>query len=241
MAASRHTLVRAVLGAAFLLVAGLGLSGCGADAGGASPTHYRPYTATTPEGATRFTSASFDEIDALPYEPPTGAQRAALRFVAEQERLAMDLFLDLYNEWGDPVLLDLHTAEQTHRDAVVWLLGKYGLPDPAGGLPSGVYDDPELQALSDDLFFIGTERFTGALTAGAILAEASIDELEYQLDVEVDTWDVEFLYDTLLLAERNHLRLFVWRLERYGIVYEPAYLSDAAFERIVNTPLERGY
>ncbi len=230
--------------ARWLFVLGLTawIAGCGSEAGNLdAPSVDTRYTRTTPEGATALTGSVFDEIDALPYEPPSALQSDGLRFVAGQDKLARDLFLVLYESWGDPVFLDLYEAEGTHVDAVDWLLDKYGLGDPNRALGFGSFADSDLQWLFDDWSLYGAERFTQALTVGAMLAEFSIDELDYQLGALLDSWDAEFLYDALLLASRNHLRLFVWWLARYGIAYEPLYLPRSTFDHIVDTPIERGY
>lgn len=216
------------------------LGGCYAEAGGGS-TVVVPYTLTTPAGATAFTAAVYDEIDALPYRYPDAVARDALRFAVQQEKLGRDLFLLYYDVWGDGRFLDLHEAEASHRHAAAWLLDKYGIADPAHGLPDGAYADLDLQWAWDDWSSAGAAHFTEALISGATLVEWSIDELETQQVFEVDTPDVHFLYDSLLLASRNHLRLLVDWLADHGVPYHPVYLSDGEYLDIVGTPIERGY
>lgn len=228
-----------------LIALSIGAAGCGSGQTGYIPPPASdagaPFTRTTPEGATALTWAAFDEIDRLPYRPPGSGASLGLRFVAGQEKLAADLFLALYHRWGEPVFLDLYEAETTHHEAVLWLLGKYGLADPDQGLGPGAFSDPDLQWTYDDGLAYGMESFTQALILGAELAESSIDELEYQLTTRQSARDAVFLYDALLLASHNHLRLFVWWLRRMGVVYAPVWLPYGRYRDIVDRPLERGY
>ena len=216
------------------------LGGCYAEAGGGSGVVV-PYTLTTPAGATAFTAAVYDEIDALPYRHPDASAWDALRFAVQQEKLGRDLFLLYYDVWGDVRFLDLYEAEASHRRALVWLLDKYGIADPVHGLPDGAYADLDLQWAWDDWSSAGAAHLTDALIIGATLMEWSIAELQAQSCLAVDTADVTFLYDMLLLASRNHLRMLVSWLAAHGIRYDPVYLPLAEYLDIIETPIERGH
>jgi hypothetical protein len=52
----------------------------------------------------------------------------------EVEKLARDLYLTLYNATGEKIFLNLAKSEQRHMDAVLAIIQKYGLPDPAGSV-----------------------------------------------------------------------------------------------------------
>ena len=58
-------------------------------------------------------------------------EEAGLLFMREEEKLARDVYLELFDEWGLRVFENIAESEQKHMDAVLYLLGKYGLEDPA--------------------------------------------------------------------------------------------------------------
>jgi len=76
-------------------------------------------------------------------------EEAGLLFMHEEEKLARDVYLVLFAEWGLRVFENIAESEQRHMDAVLYLLGKYGLDDPA--LDPGFFLNPDLQDLYDAL------------------------------------------------------------------------------------------
>lgn len=81
----------------------------------------------------------------------TQAEKDGLLQMREEEKLARDVYTALYAQWQLPVFGNIIKSEQTHMDAVKNLLTTFGLPDPAANQPAGVFTNPELQALYDDL------------------------------------------------------------------------------------------
>ncbi len=41
-------------------------------------------------------------------------------------------------------------------------------------------------------------------------------------------------------GSRNHLRAFTSTLSKYGVTYEPQYLSKEEYDKIAESPMERG-
>lgn len=76
------------------------------------------------------------------------AEAEGLSFMREEEILARDVDLMLYEQWGIRIFLNIAKAEETHMSAVADLLESYGLPDPAVDTAVGVFANSELQALS---------------------------------------------------------------------------------------------
>lgn len=48
----------------------------------------------------------------------------------EEEKLARDVYLELYETWDLPVFYNIAQSEQTHMGAVKTLIEKYNLKDP---------------------------------------------------------------------------------------------------------------
>jgi len=48
----------------------------------------------------------------------------------EEEKLARDVYLTLYETWGQKIFSNIASSEQTHTDAVKTLLSAYKIEDP---------------------------------------------------------------------------------------------------------------
>jgi hypothetical protein len=164
----------------------------------------------------------------------------ALQFMREEEKLAHDVYVMLYEEWDLPLLNNIAAAEQKHTDAIVYLLDRYELADAADGNGLGTFTDPELQSLYDRLIVQGSKSVADALKVGATIEEIDILDLEERL-AETDNADIERVYKNLKFGSENHLRAFVRNLQsRTGETYEPQYMSRTAYDAIVNATSGRG-
>ncbi|MCB1825509.1 MAG: DUF2202 domain-containing protein [Candidatus Competibacteraceae bacterium] len=160
-----------------------------------------------------------------------------LSLMREEEKLARDVYLTLNEAWSQPVFANIAQSEQQHMDAILVLLERYQLTDPA--LPTrGLFSDAELQALYDELVIRGQQSVTEALYVGAAIEEIDILDLEKAI-AETDQADLRQTYENLLAASGNHLRAFVRNIEAQGLVYEPQYLDIEQLETILATPTQR--
>jgi hypothetical protein len=160
-------------------------------------------------------------------------------YMREEEKLARDVYLTLYETWGLPIFQNIARSEATHMAAVLTLIDRYGLADPAAA-EIGIFTDPTLQALYDQLVADGRQSLADALRVGAAIEEIDILDLQARL-AQTDQADIELVYQNLLKGSRNHLRAFVSTLARQtGETYQPQYLDPASYESIVNSSRETG-
>ncbi|MCI0643382.1 MAG: DUF2202 domain-containing protein [Chloroflexi bacterium] len=170
----------------------------------------------------------------------SAAETEGLLYMREEEKLAQDVYLALYEKWGLPVFQNIANSEATHTEAVKTLLDRYDLADPATGNDVGVFTDASLQGLYDQLVTQGNQSLADALRVGAAIEEIDILDLEERI-AQTDKADIQLVYENLMKGSRNHLRSFTSTLKtQTGETYQPQYLDPAAYEAIVNTPLERG-
>lgn len=167
------------------------------------------------------------------------SEAAALLFMREEEKLAHDVYVTLYSQWGLPVFQNISRSEQTHTDAVKALLDRYGLADPASS-QVGVFTNPDLQALYNDLVTRGSQSLAEALKVGAAIEEIDIQDLETRLS-ETNNADIQQVFSNLQQASNNHLRAFVSTLNvQTGETYQPQVLSSADYQAIIAAPGETG-
>jgi len=161
----------------------------------------------------------------------TSPEEEGLLFMAEEEKLAGDVYSSLNEIWSLRVFDNIGRAERTHQAAVETLLVRYSLAVPAN--PPGEFSNETLQSLYNDLVSRGGLSVEEALRAGASIEELDILDLEERM-AQTDKEDIQLVYSNLKRGSENHLRAFVNNLERRGIEYRPEYLSMQEYDGIIS-------
>lgn len=130
-----------------------------------------------------------------------------LQYMAEEEKLAHDLYVALGDEWGSRQFANVSRAETQHLDAVRALLDRYDVDDPTEGAAAGEFTDPDLQALYDDLLASGLTSLAAAADAGITVEQTDIADLTEALET-TDAPDVEQVLTDLLEGSQRHLAAF---------------------------------
>lgn len=170
----------------------------------------------------------------------TSAEAEGLAFMREEEKLARDVYLALYEKWHLPTFQNIAQSEQTHMDAVKTLLDQYGIADPATGKSAGVFTNATLQLLYNQLVEQGSQSLVDALRVGAAIEEIDIVDMQKHA-AQTDKAEIQQVYDNLMRGSRNHLRSFTSQLKsQTGETYIPQHLSQAEYDAIVNSNAETG-
>jgi hypothetical protein len=166
-------------------------------------------------------------------------ESAALLYMREEEKLAHDVYVTLYAQYGLPVFQNISQSEQTHTDAVKTLIERYALSDPAAS-QVGVFTNPDLQALYNDLTARGSQSLAEALKVGGAIEEIDILDLQKRL-AQTDNADIQQVFNNLLAGSSNHLRAFSSTFTtQTGETYQPQYLSAEAYQSILNSSTGNG-
>ena len=164
----------------------------------------------------------------------TAADVDSLLYMREEEKLAHDVYITLYDLWGVSLFSNIASSEQTHTEAVLTLLNQYGLPDPTVGNGVGVFTNPELQALYNDLVSRGSQSLAEALLVGGLIEEVDIADLQAELNT-TNIAAVQQVYQNLLGGSSNHLRAFATMYESVtGQTYAPQWLNEADVAAIIS-------
>jgi hypothetical protein len=131
----------------------------------------------------------------------------SLIYMREEEKLARDVYLYLYDKWNIPIFRNIAASEQEHTDAVKSLLTQYGVQDPAATASEGEFTNPELQELYNQLIQQGSVSREDALKVGVIVEEKDIRDLEAGLANTTNS-DIKIVYGNLLRGSNNHLSAF---------------------------------
>ncbi len=175
----------------------------------------------------------------LPLEDLSSREHQALIQMREEEKLARDVYLTLYETWNQRIFRNIARSEQRHMNAVRVMFQKYGLTDPVMDDGVGVFTDPEMAALFQDLAQRGRLSLQEALTVGALIEDLDIYDLKIFLK-RSDNQDVRVLFQNLQKGSRNHIRAFIRQMERFQLQYRARYLTPEELKEILDSPLERG-
>lgn len=201
----------------------------------------QPYIVVDQNGYSQFNrNALRTQLDGMPIEDLSAGEEAGLLFMREEEKLAHDVYIRLYELWNRPIFDNIASSEQTHTEAVQLLLERYNLQDPVGDNGPGVFVDTSLQQLYDQLVARGRQSLEQAIRVGAAIEEIDILDLQNELDNIVDNQDVTLVYGNLQKGSRNHLRAFVRNMDNIGIVYVPEYLTQEYYDLIIAGDMENG-
>jgi hypothetical protein len=135
--------------------------------------------------------------------------------------------------WGLQTFQKISQSEQNHMEAVKTLIDRYGLPDPASR-KIGVFTNPYLQSLYNDLIARGGLSLSEALKVGGAIEEIDILDLRAYL-AQTDQPDIQQVFANIMNGSYNHLRAFVSRLSAlFGETYQPQYLDPVTYQEIIS-------
>lgn len=185
--------------------------------------------------------SSFSGCDPQTIEPDadivSADENLGLVYMREEEKLARDVYITLYEIYDNNVFNNISKAEQQHMDKVLTLLETYNIEDPALA-EIGVFYNDTLQQLYDDLILLGSESEIAALTIGATIEDLDIRDLDEFSEGLTDP-DIINLYNVLNCGSRNHMRAFNFQLNSLGVTYTPQFITQDKFESIINGEHER--
>ena len=162
-------------------------------------------------------SSALPEVDVTAQPNETGVETSTkivakdesadlLAFLIEEEKLAHDIYQELGAIWGSQVFSNILQSETGHQDQVLALLAARQIDDPRS-TAIGVFDDPDLQKLYDQLLAKGKLSITDAFEVGVIVEERDIADITEMLAGTLDA-DVIATLERLRNASENHLRAF---------------------------------
>lgn len=177
-----------------------------------------------------------DEVQNLPVTVATGEEvpsdTAGILNMREEEKLARDVYLTMYEEWGIRTFANIARSKQKHMNVLATLIEAQGLVDPVIGSKPGEFKNSDLASLYASLVALGSKSRQEAFTVGAIIEDLVIYDLESYLSETDDPYTI-VVYTNLLKGSENHMRSFTRQLSRYGTAYEARYITQERLEAIL--------
>ena len=155
-----------------------------------------------------------------------------LTFLREEEKLARDVYVTLFDAWGLTIFSNIFSAEQRHMDRVGETLDAFELPDPVVDDAVGAFTNDEIADLYVQLVSDGLNDEVAALTVGATIEDLDIHDIQ---NMAARTNDPTALatYEALECGSRSHMRAFMKQLRRRDADYDVQFISNDYFEEIL--------
>jgi hypothetical protein len=138
-------------------------------------------------------------------------ETAGLVYMREEEKLAHDVYVTLYQQWGLSTFNNIANSEDRHENKIEKLLNSYQIADSVGDNPIGVFVNPDLQQLYNNLVAQGSQSLSEALKVGVLIEETDIADLQTRI-AQTDNADIQQVYEQLLSGSNNHLSAFTSNL-----------------------------
>jgi hypothetical protein len=148
-------------------------------------------------------------VEAVDQQPALSTDELLI-YLIEEEKLAHDVYTVLSAQWGGNTFSNILASETTHQDMVLGLLTSYGLEDPRSQ-EIGVFTNPDLQALYDQLIAQGVTSQTEAYKVGVLIEETDITDLTTAISSTSDSTIISVL-EKLRSASESHLSAFSKKL-----------------------------
>lgn len=147
-------------------------------------------------------------LDAVASGSLTATQRTALAEMADEEKMAHDLYVALGDKYPELRQFQMiPNAESRHLEAVQTLLTRYSIADPTVGKSAGEFSSARIQNLYDTLLVQGSASSTAALNVGVVVEKTDIADLN-TAGKSVTAPDVTLVYQNLTTGSEHHLAAF---------------------------------
>lgn len=164
------------------------------------------------------------------------ADKAALLFMLEEEKLARDTYIYLNNVWSINQFNNINKSEQTHMDAVENLLKQYNIAYTI--LPMGEFENQSLQNHYNQFKIDGAVSKSNALQIGATIEDLDIVDLQNYITATNNT-SLIAVFKNLECGSKNHLKSFVKSIDNAGDSYTPQFLTQTEYNAIITGSVEQ--
>jgi len=138
----------------------------------------------------------------------TSQEKNALTYMYQEEKLAKDVYYELSKMYPNVrVFSNIYRAEIMHERSVANVLRHYGIPLPVRGNEVGMFKNPELQKLYNELMSKGRKSLKDALEVGIMVEVTDVEDLDKYLN-EATSSDVIGLFKFLRAGSYNHYNAF---------------------------------
>ena len=137
----------------------------------------------------------------------TATQKTKLAAMAEEEKLAHDLYVAFADKYGTTVFTRIPNTETRHLAEVRILLKRYAVADPTAGRAAGTFSTASAQQQYNNLLAQGTANVDAAYAVARTVETTDITDPK-ATSAGVTAPDVLQVYKNLLAGSQRHLVAF---------------------------------
>jgi len=163
----------------------------------------------------------------------TETEKQALLYMLEEEKLAHDIYVEMYAKWGLMPFSNISKSEKYHNQLIQNLLDSFNI-EYKNYETSGEFENQAIQKLYNNLLEKGNISVENAIIVGATIEELDILDLENRL-LLTENSSIKSTFDILIMGSKNHLRAFNRNIISHSIDYEPQYLSLEYYNEIIDS------
>jgi hypothetical protein len=173
-----------------------------------------------------------------PKEPLSFNERDAILFMREEEKLARDIYLRLYEMWGAQPFENMRQVEERHMAALLCLISKYELKDPVGDRAVGSFKTHEFAKLYKILLKKGSQSLPDSYAVGAMLEVWDMSD-KIEIEEDLDNKDLIAVVEELRRSSRNHMRSLDLNLLEHGMTFHPVSIAPTVYKNVTASDTER--
>ena len=143
----------------------------------------------------------------------TEKEASDIIFLREEEKVARDVYLAMFDLYGAQIFANISVSEQRHMDSVKSLIDKYGLQEPVVDDTPGAFTNTVLAEIYGQLIEKGSLSLKDALEVGVIIEEMDIHDIEVEMLPDAVQQDVKRVLTNLLAGSYSHLDAFTTQLD----------------------------
>jgi hypothetical protein len=166
----------------------------------------------------------------------TASEKTSLLFMLEEEKLARDTYTYINNIWAINEFANIQKSEQAHMTAIQNLLEAYKISYTI--LPEGEFENQDLQNYYNQFVIDGAASKSNAFQIGATIEDLDIIDLQEYISISENNALID-VFKSLECGSRNHLRSFVQGITNLGDSYTPQFLTQTAYDAILQGSQEQ--
>ena len=183
-------------------------------------------------------SAEIQTIEKVNITELTQQEIDGLLLMREEEKLAHEVYANLYKKWDLQVFDNISQSELRHTSAIKMLLDEFGIQDPyVEGI--GNYSNKNLSELYIKLIEKGNKSLDDALEVGAKIEDLDINDLNKLIE-NTKNDRLLLVYGNLNRGSKKHLRAFTRQLAMRSQSYTPQFISQEEYNLILASNFGKG-
>jgi len=141
----------------------------------------------------------------------TQTEKDNILYLYEEEKLAHDIYVEMYTLYGAYIFNNISESEQRHMDSVAKLISKYELDNTVVDNKLGIFTNEEIKKAYDEFLIRGKDSLASALNVGVDIEEMDIEDIKEMQAYAVKS-DLNRVLSNLLDGSYNHLDAFETQL-----------------------------